>query len=129
MKRIEAVYIAISELSDRSSAKVLTKRASQIYGREIKYGLVVVYRLRWRKETRQKKKDMRTHADCPGRNMLNDQLVNMVHLRRLFHFFSSTGVRPEDLSTLIGKGKGKFHSLDQLVIAAEDISKLQMTEK
>lgn len=129
MKRIQAVYIALSELGDTSSAKVLTKRASQIYGKEIKYGLAIAYRLRWRKETRQKQKDLRTHKDVPGRNMLNDHLVNVTHLRRLFHFFSSTGVRPEDLSVLVGKGKGKFHSLKQLTIAAEDISKLQIENK
>ena len=123
MKQIDAVYMAIAELGDKTDIKVLAKRASQICEKVIVYNTAMRCRLRWRKEVGLNT-DARTHRDIPRRNMLNDQIVTSDHLKRLFHFLSSTGVKPDDLITMIGSGKTKFHSLDQLEIAAKDISEL-----
>jgi hypothetical protein len=128
MKLKEAIFVALGELGDRTSLKHLQKRVEELADKLPTYEYAKRMRRLWRKDIAGGlKTDARTHADIPRRNMLNDQLVTSKHVASIFEFFTKTGTSPERLLELINDKDVKFHSLDQLVNAIEEMLELHLT--
>jgi hypothetical protein len=128
MKLKQAIFVALGELGDRTSLIHLQKRVEELAGKLPEYKYTARTRRLWRKDIAGGlKTDARTHADIPRRNMLNDQLVKPEHVASIFDFFTKTGTSPERLLELINDKDVKFHSLDQLVNAIEEMLELHLT--
>lgn len=127
MKLKEAIFVALGELGDRTSIKHLQKRVGELSGKLPTYGYTEHMRRLWRKDIAGGlKTDARKHDDIPRRNMLNDQLVTYRHVASIFKFFTTTQISPEQLLKLIDDKGAKFHSLEQLVKAIQDLQQLQL---
>lgn len=127
MKLKEAIFVALGELGDRTSLKHLQTRAEELAGKLPTYDYTKYTRRLWRKDIAGGlKTDARTHADIPRRNMLHDQLVTYKHVSSIFKFFTTTQISPEQLLELINDKSVKFHSLEQLVKAIQDLQQLQL---
>lgn len=128
MKTRQMVYIVLGETSDQTSLEYLRKRVFEVFGKKISDKMACQYRLQWRKDV-SIERDARTHADIPGRNMLNSKLVTAEHIKCIFSFLTKAKINPDDILSLIDSKDAKFHSLGQLVRAIKDLKDLQVEFK
>lgn len=128
----EAVFTALGELGDKTSIKHLQARVKELINELPNYQYTYKIRQTWRKDIAGGlKTDARKHADIPRRNMLNDQLVTPDHVKVIFRFFTKSNINPEQILELINDKNVKFHSLEQLITAIQEMQSLQLmfTEK
>jgi len=128
MKTRQMVYIVLGETSDQTSLEYLRKRVFEVFGKKISDAVACQYRLQWRKDI-SITRDARTHADIPGRNMLNSKLVTAEHIKCIFSFLTKAKINPDDILSLIDNKGAQFHSLGQLVRAIKDLKDLQVEFK
>lgn len=115
-----AVYQACEELNVRTSLNELVKKASIIYGKSLNRGTVQVYRSDYRR-LHKIKVDCRTYKGQPRRNMLHDERHTLSQVKRLHHYFKLKRPTITHFKALIGDGKERFHSVDQLINAVNDL--------
>jgi hypothetical protein len=123
MNRQQAVNLAIAELGDGTSVEELRERASEIYGKDIKYGTVVVERCIWRKRVG-KVRDSRMHKYQKGRSERDIFQVNKIQLRALFNFEATKNPTAKDALALVSK----FDSIQQFTNAIKKIKNLKVVQ-
>lgn len=128
----ESVYEALEVHGDRTRLEYLRKEASKIYGGEVSYHSTCSYRLQWRSENKCLK-DCRTYEAQPMRNMVAPNVIGFDSLERINAFLESKSSTKEDelkkLQNLIGKGKKRFTTVEQLLHALAIYKKLQLNFK
>jgi hypothetical protein len=125
-----AVHKACEELGIRTSRAVLAKRATLHYGGEVTERTAGLFRKDYCRHHKIPEVDCRTYGKQGQfrRNMLDDTQVDLGQVQRINNFLkclknSKYGLGV--LKSLIGPGKGQFHSIDQMKYAINNWEELQ----
>lgn len=127
MTQYDAVCQACRELDVRTSVPTLQARAESLYGGSIHYCTVVQYRCLYKKKHKVK-------SDCRmlgrrgqwRRDMHNDHLATLAQVKRLNHYFGLKRPQIQSFLNLLGDGSEKFHSVEQLTNAVQELVGLRV---
>lgn len=125
-----AVHVACEELGVRTSRAVLASRATTHYGSTITEQAAGKFRKDYCRENKIPEVDCRTYGKQGQfrRNMLDDTHIDLAQVQRINNFLkcwknSAQGIGV--LKSLVGPGKGQFHSIDQMKYAMHNWQELQ----